>query len=361
MNMPLHGSNPHSLYKTLNIDLPRQICDFSANINPFGPPPALKEKWNEMFTKIIDYPDPKGAQLVSLLAAQDDLAENSILLGNGGAELIALIGRWLAGKRILIIEPSFCEYETACRASGCTIIHHFLEEGNWDLHVEHVLHKLNWADAVFICNPNNPTGQSFSRTAIQGIVEESFKMNTFVIIDEAFYHFLEDEASFVSFVKDFPNLLILRSLTKIYSIPGLRLGYLIADHELIRKVSLFQPHWSVNSVALAAGVECLNSGPFLTDSRKYIEAERRRLFHFYKESGYRFSDSCVNFYLLQDPFLNDQLSLLKFLLEQGIAARHTYNFKGLHGRWLRLAVKRTGDNDRLMEVLEEWRQVQSSL
>lgn len=358
MKWPLHGSNPQYLYQSMGIPLPDHYIDFSANINPLGPPLSLKEKWGQAFELINDYPDPKAYKFSLKAAEKEGLPMNWILPGNGGSELIALIARMIAGKRVLIVQPAFSEYEEACKANGCQIGYHVLEEGKWELKSDSLIQKLDHYDALFLCNPNNPTGKSFSRSAISHVLEESSTRNCFVIIDEAFYDFTEEVHSFASYIPIYPNLMILRSMTKMYSIPGIRLGYVIARPPVLEKMASFQPHWSVNAIALMAGEECLKAVEHEQNTRQYIGKQRSRLVKFFQEKGYEVSNSSVNFYLLRDPNHIDQLPLIQFLLENGIVPRHTYHFPSLEGSWIRLAIKRKKENDRLMEVLAKWRTVQ---
>ncbi|WP_066253576.1 threonine-phosphate decarboxylase CobD [Neobacillus drentensis] len=360
MIWPSHGSNPQYLYKAMGLALPKQFIDFSANINPLGPPPALKEKWLDFFHEINVYPDPFAAKLRDIISKSEQVPNESIFIGNGGAELITLVARMLAGKKVVIVEPTFTEYEEACRANSCEIIYHQLIEPNFELNTADLHMSLLDADALFLCNPNNPTGIQYSASTIISIVEECEQRDCLVILDEAFFDFLIEYESLVPYINKFSNLIIIRSLTKMFAIPGIRLGYLIAPPALVSELSKWQSHWSVNTIALLAGELCLQSGSFMIETQEYICNERRRLFSFFIKNEFVVSSSRVNFYLLQDPLLPDQFSLFEFLLHQGIIPRHTFNFPGLEGRWLRFAIKGHEDNNQLMEVLTHWRHHHSS-
>ncbi|MEH7123261.1 threonine-phosphate decarboxylase CobD [Bacillus sp. JJ1773] len=355
MNWPVHGSNPQYLFAALNMPLPDHMVDFSANINPMGPPPILLEKWPELFSIIADYPDPKGRKFKKKLAEIENLSERQILIGNGGAELISLIGRKLAGKRVMIVQPSFSEYEEACRINGCTIDYHQLSPDKWGLDVEALAEKMPYTDALFLCNPCNPTGVYYSKSKLIELMNECQKQNCLFIMDEAFYDFLSEYESMVPYIYEFSNLLIIRSMTKMFAIPGLRLGYVMANQAIIDHLASFQPHWSMNALALQAGEWCLESESYVRETRELIDRERERLFNFYRQKELMVSPSRVNFYLLKDPFVDDQLPLFQFLLSKGIIPRHTMNFPGLEGAWLRFAIKGPKENDKLMGAIEEWR------
>ena len=345
----------------MGLELPQQFIDFSANINPLGPPSALKEKWLDFFQEITVYPDPYATQLKNRIAKSEQTSIDSILIGNGGADLITLIARMLAGKKIVIVEPTFSEYEAACRANQCEIVYHILREPNFALNLSELHSSLVDADALFLCNPNNPTGIPYPPSTIISIIEECERRGCLVILDEAFFDFLIEYDSLVPYINKFTNLIILRSLTKMFAIPGIRLGYLIAHPALVSELSKLQSHWSTNTIALLAGELCLQNEPFIKETQGYIDCERERLFAFFKQQEFIVSASQVNFYLLQDPHLKDQFPLFEFLLHQGIIPRHTFNFPGLEGRWLRFAIKHSKENNRLMEVFAGWRQHHASL
>lgn len=355
MNWPEHGSNPQYLFEALKKEVPDNRIDFSANINPLGPPPLIKENWNSLLSIINDYPDPNGIHLKKRIAKMEGLKENQILIGNGGAEIIALIGRLLTGKRVIIVQPAFSEYEQACQVNGAIVDYHQLTPGSWELDIDSLSKKLNDIDAVFFCNPSNPTGVYYSKPEVLELLQACREKDCLLIIDEAFYDFIYYYESLSNYIKEFPNLLIIRSMTKMFAMPGLRLGYLLADVKVIERLASYQPQWSMNAIALKAGEWCFDSDLFRKDTINLIIQERKRLFAFYHELQFKVSPSETNFYLLKDPALDNQFALFSFLLEKGIIPRHTMNFPGLEGKWLRFAIKSPVENDRMMEAIVEWR------
>ncbi|WP_082918247.1 threonine-phosphate decarboxylase CobD [Oceanobacillus sp. Castelsardo] len=357
MKLPQHGSNPQYLYKEMGMEKPDQIIDLSANINPLGPPECIKENWINFFQKVNDYPDPYTLSLKTVISEKNQVSMDSILIGNGGAELISLVGRLLSGKNVLIIEPGFSEYEKACQANDCQIYYHYLKEPHWELHINEIKERLKKIDAVFLCNPSNPTGVFYRYDIIVQLLEECKKANTLLIVDEAFYDFVEGYTSIAALIYDYKNLVILRSMTKMFAIPGLRLGYVIAHQSIVEKIAIYQPHWSVNALAMAAGELCLQDESFVYNTIQYIKKERTKLFAFFEKEGFTFSPSKVNFYLLKEPQKDNTEVLFTFLLKHGIVPRHTFNFPGLDGKWLRFAIKSAKENNQLMEVLKEWRQL----
>ncbi|MEW8985907.1 MAG: threonine-phosphate decarboxylase, partial [Bacillus sp. (in: firmicutes)] len=300
MKWPTHGANPQFLYKALHLDMPEIVIDFSANINPLGPPATVKDRWNELFSLVSDYPDPTAERLTGLLAKQEGVRKEQILVGNGGAELISLVGRLLTGKKVLIVQPAFSEYEEACRVNQCEVRFHLMDVDSWELRLDELLMNLREVDAVFLCNPNNPTGMFFPKHTIEVLARECARYGTLFIVDEAFYDFIEEYESIVSCLRYCENMIILRSMTKMFSIPGIRLGYLMANEALLAKIRESKPHWSVNAIAMKVGEWCLSESDYIEQTIQLIKKERERLQAFYRDQEFSYSPSNVNFYLLKD-------------------------------------------------------------
>jgi threonine-phosphate decarboxylase len=356
LNLPLHGSNPKYLYEAYDLNMPEQIVDFSVNLNPFGPPAQLREAWNELYFDAIDYPDPYGQALVEAIAKFHNLDENMVIIGNGAAELIYLIGQIFAQRHVLIVEPAFSEYKKACEAFGCKVSSHVLyDRHDWDIDIVRIEAELTGKDALFFCHPNNPTGKVYSKKQLLSLIEVAKKHAACVVIDEAFADFCSESISVAQELKRYPNLIVLRSLTKMYAIAGLRLGYVLAHPETISLLKQKQPHWSVNGIALKAGQICLKDNTHATRTRQLIDQERKRMITVLQNLGFRCSDSSVNFFLIQDPSLSSMDPLISFLLKRELVVRHTKNFRGLDGRYIRVAVRKKEENDQLLSALREWK------
>lgn len=352
MKWPSHGANPQYLFQALNLSPPERAIDFSANINPLGPPRVIRQQWEQLYGTLMQYPDPNAAAFRRKLAVKEGIQPDNILAGNGAAEIIALLGRMLAGKHVLIIQPAFSEYEEACKINGCTIDYYTVTPDSWELDFWVLERKLKQAEAVFFCNPNNPTGIYYPFSITKALLALCEQNNCLLICDEAFFDFLGDYESIVPLLDHSKHLLIIRSMTKMFAIPGLRLGYLLSHADHIEAVKKHQYHWSVNGLALCAGEWLLEEDAHAQQTIKLIAEERKRLFVFFHQWQFVISPSKVNFYLLKD---NDCLRLFYFLLERGIIPRHTMNFPGLEGKWLRFAVKDPAENDVLMEAIAAWR------
>lgn len=354
MKLPSHGANPSHLYKASGVTEPRNVLDFSVNTNPFGPPSWLKEKWPVLLHTIEDYPDPTGHKAVAAIAEQFTVAHDQVLLGNGAAEIIHFIARHAAGQKAVICTPSFSEYEDACEAYNCLIEFVPVSIDSWQLPINELVEKAAEAAVLFLCTPNNPTGQSFQEKEILLLLEKTRQLNAVIVIDEAFYDFASDD-SLVKYVNEFPHLAVMHSLTKMYAVAGLRIGYVIASETIIRQLKNYRPPWNMNAIALQVAEEIACDEEHAAKTRTWIDNERTRMKAQLERLGFHILPSSVNFYLLKEPALDDQKPLLHFLMERGIVLRHTENFRGLDGRWLRTAVKKEQDNNRLIEALIEWR------
>lgn len=355
MSLPAHGSNTKYVYEALQIEQPENVIDFSVNLNPLGVPVALRDEWQNWLSDINDYPDPHANDLIEQLSKMENIPKSHIMAGNGASEIITLIARHLAGQKVMVIHPAFSEYETACRNEGCEIVQVILSSPNWELDMKKVEDELEEVTAVFLCNPNNPTGVHYDKKAVEALVEACKKTNTICIIDEAFYDFLPEPVTFIHEVLDSEHVLIIRSLTKMYSIAGLRLGFLAGNPVLLKEIKKRQPHWSVNALAMKAGVLCLRETNHVAKTVKFIYKERTAVFSKLKQLGFEHSSSKLNFYLLRDPKSHNQQELFHFLLKQGLVLRHTNNFPGIEEEWLRVAVRKSFENNLLMEALATWK------
>lgn len=354
MNLPSHGANPAHLYEASDLEKPDSIVDFSVNTNPGGPPGWLKELWPSFIKIIEDYPDPTGQAASEAIASRLLLSSENILLGNGAAELIHFIARSAAGGKVCIVTPAFSEYEEACTAYGCEISHVPVDVWNWKLPVETLVKEAENAAVLFICSPNNPTGQVFTEAEIIKLLQKTASSNTMVVIDEAFYDFA-GESTITAQIQTFPHLAVLHSMTKMYAVAGLRIGYLAASGAIIEKLKPYRPHWNVNAIALQTAQHIAADHKYASETRKEMEKERERVMNNLTEMEFAVLPSAVNFYLFKDPSLGHQQPLLHYLLQKGIVLRHTENFHGLDGRWLRAAVKKEADNDILLSLLKEWK------
>lgn len=359
MKWPAHGGQPTKIYELTGLIQNGEIYDFSANLNPLGPPVKLKKQFLQSLNRIQNYPDPDYLEATKLVSKHENLPEDSLLLTNGGAEAIFLIAHLFSGKKALIIEPTFSEYKRACEVYNIDVSTISLSiNKDFTFPLEEITAKLQEVDLVFICRPNNPTGTMASIAAMKLLIEHASKCGTTIIVDEAFIHFAPNEyEDLTSLIATNYNLILLRSLTKIYSIPGLRLGYIIADKNNISSLRSKQIPWSINGVVTSLLPSLFEDETFIKHTQIWLQEQLSFLKAELTSLGFYVSPTVVNFYLLQDDHNNTE-ELFRFLLAHQLIPRHTHTFKNLEGRYLRLAVRNEEENNYLLKVLRLWREQQ---
>jgi threonine-phosphate decarboxylase len=326
------------------------LLDFSANINPLGWPREVKEAVRRALGEVVHYPDHGALRLRQDLAAYHRLTPDKILVGNGSTELIYLTARALQPRKALIVTPAFSEYKRALGAARVPAAFQATgEEGNFTL-TEPL--DPQEAELVFLANPASPSGALLSPELLLKTAASLTAAGVYLLLDEAFVDFVE-EASLKTHLGRFPRLLILRSFTKFFGIPGIRLGYLLGAPALLRRLAAFQEPWSVNTLAQAAGRACLRDRHYLARSRVLIRRERQYLLKGLKAlPGLEPFPGAVNYLLVKISRPDwTAASLQKALLSQRIVIRDASNFRGLDDRFFRLAVRRRQENRRLLEAL----------
>ncbi|MBI3615901.1 MAG: threonine-phosphate decarboxylase [Candidatus Omnitrophica bacterium] len=338
---------------------PEQLLDFSADLNPLGPPPALPRLLEEGTRRVGWYPEPTYREFREAAGRLHGIDPAGVLPGNGTAELIHLISRWKAGGRVVVVVPTFTEYERAAAADRSQVV-------PWPLRTGSGFSAPSWngslpfgrADLLFLCNPNNPTGTLWPKEQVLRLIEACEWTGTTVVVDEATMDLVEDglRYSLVPSVQKFRRLIVLRSLTKAFAIPGLRVGYLAAPPQIVEQLAAIQPPWSMNAPAAFVGTHLIQEEEYLSDSRSVLQKFRISLWEGLK--GLSFLDpysSSANFFLcrLQDSALPNN-RLADRLRDRGILIRVCDDFTGLEsGRFIRIGVRRPEENQRLLDLLGE--------
>ncbi|HVI40748.1 MAG TPA: aminotransferase class I/II-fold pyridoxal phosphate-dependent enzyme, partial [Anaerovoracaceae bacterium] len=264
----IHGGDIYSAKEQLNkLVNPPAILDFSANINPLGLPEGVKQALIDSVTSFDVYPDPLCRELISGLSNYEGVPGEWILCGNGAADLIYRTVYAVKPKKAMVLAPTFAEYEEALNAVSCHVIHYELHERNGYQVEEGLLDELEEdLDMLFLCNPNNPTGQLMTKEFLLKIIRRCKALGILLFLDECFNEFLEEpqEYSAKEFLKVFDNLIILKAFTKIYAMAGIRLGHCIsANGELLKKISEAGQPWSVSSPAQIAGIKAMEEREYL--------------------------------------------------------------------------------------------------
>lgn len=334
----------------------RDLIDFSSNINPLGVPTSFSLHVNEGIEKLNQYPDIKYRELKSNLLNYincDSLYENNIILGNGAAEIIDLVISCF--NSILIVVPSFVEYDLNAQKWGCKVEYSMLKE-DMTLYYEDIFSKINHCDSVIIGNPNNPNGGTVDKDKLMKILDFAETNNKTVIIDEAFIEFSGiDNYSFQNEIKNYKCIFIIRAITKFFSLPGIRFGYGISDNvNLLNKMREKQNPWNINCFAEVAVKYVLKDIEYISNSLKWIEEEVIYFPEKLKKVSFieKVYNTKANFVLCKLKGI-DAYKLYDFCLDKGIIIRKASNFIGLNDRYVRFAIKDRYNNDLLIHILEE--------
>ena len=325
-----------------------EVIDFSVCSNPFGPPPSIN---NRLVKAAIDkYPDTEATELRLALSQKLGISPQNILVGNGSTELIRLAATvyFSPGDRVIIIKPDFGEYEVASRLCGATIIHLPMKpQEGFRLPLDKLVKLIqkHKPKGLFLSNPNNPTGNYLSRKEMETILDASSEC--LVIVDEAYSSFVENAWPSQDLLER-DNLLILRSMTKDYTLAGLRLGYATANPEIIANLRLARPPWNVNAIALKAGVLALRDAEFLDISLKKLRRERDSLMAKIERLGIQTVPTWANYFLVK---VGNARLFREKLLEHKILVRDCTSF-GLP-EYVRIAPRTPKENKRLIAALKE--------
>jgi threonine-phosphate decarboxylase len=358
MRQPTHGGNVYKAAQQQRVPV-EQIIDFSASINPLGPPAAVFRAIRAAVKQIVHYPDPDCRRLRQELAQQCGMDPDMILVGNGSTELIHLLPRALGIKSALIIGPTFEEYARALIDAGSLVEYvHAKREQRFRPPLQDVLERLSAKrskfNAVFLCNPNNPTGQVMNRRAMSELAEAVERRQGWLIVDEAFIDYCQEQ-SVVSMLTEHPRMVMLRSLTKFYAMPGLRIGYLLGASKLVGRLKERQPPWSVNSLAQEASCAVLQDEAYAKKSRIFMENERSCFVRGLRSlSGLQVYSSAANFILIGLPAWTSAGEVTDRLASERMLVRDCSTLPGLTTQMIRVAIRTAKENQRLITALSAY-------
>ena len=329
------------------------IIDFSSNITPLGIPNSVKLIIKKNLDKIQFYPDPKSENVISSLEKYTHLSKSNIIVGNGAIEILYNFCFAFLSKttKVLIHVPTFQEYETAVKLSNCKIS--YFKSLNLSTNIDSFISQIPKSGCIFLCNPNNPTGELLSKKELLSIIIVAKKLKTIVFIDECFIELVpKSNESVISYVKKYDNLFILRSLTKSFGLPGLRIGYACGSKEIIKILQKIKIPWSVNSLAQDAANVVIKNTSHLKKSNIIIKKELKYLEdNISILNGFECISSSTNFILIKIKY--DSTKLQTKLLKNKILIRDCKNFRGLDNHYIRIAVKSHKDNVKLVKALEK--------
>ena len=353
LSIQAHGGDAKEFARLLglNADI---LIDFSANINPFGPPAEILASVDASVAAVAAYPEIDAAPFIDSLAATLKIDADSILPGNGSADLLYWLFAWLRPRRVLLAEPGFADYRRAAEASGSEITTlNIRQEDDFDLDKELFESRAADVDAVVIGRPNNPTGRLVDGVWLSAMAARL--PATVFLVDEAFIDFVDGALSLIRNSVGTRNLMVLRSLTKIFAIPGIRLGYLVGSSDIVSKMTLARPPWPLGCAQIAAGIAAAGLEGFVESSRSRLAQERRWLSAELKEMvEVEPLDGRANFILIK--ILSPKVTsteLMVRLAKMGFYIRDCRSFAGLSDRYFRIAVRTHEENIMLIDALRE--------
>jgi len=331
----------------------RVPLDFSANLNPLGMPEKVRAALHEAVEECERYPDPFCRDLSEKLSDKWELAPSQIFCGNGAADIFDRLAAVLRPRIALLTAPGFSEYERSLQSVGCVCRFHSLRKQDDFTVTERILTE--WTketDAIFLCSPNNPTGQLIKPELLDRITEKCAAAGTWLIVDECFGGFLTDDRarSMRRWLEKYDRLVIVRAFTKLFAMAGVRLGWCMTQNpifiEALRDAG--QP-WNVSYLAQKAGEAALECGDFVRGTVQFVRQERGFLEDKLRQCGLWVCPGQANYLLFQ----SEDTALAEKLLPHGIMLRDCSNFRGLGPGWYRAAVRKRDDNERLLQILQE--------
>lgn len=326
----------------------RVDMDFSVNINPLGMPHPVETALYRAIGQCQTYPDQRADRLKAAVAGMLSVPGKYLQFGNGASELFMAIIHAVRPDKTVIPIPSFYGYEYAAQAVGSDIVYVPLRREVGFMPDESLFDALAQdTDLLFLANPNNPTGKRMGKAYLKEVLKICKDRGIYVVLDECFIEFCGGAYSMLSEIEEYENLLLVRAFTKLYAIPGVRLGYLVcSDGALLERVRRQLPEWNVSVFAQEAGIACAGQPAFVARTVEYVKKERQFLSDRMKGLGLRVFSSEANFILLYSD-----RPLYRQLLQRGILIRDCGNFRGLSEGYYRIAVRNREENERLWETV----------
>tara|TARA_B100001123_G_scaffold64067_2_gene70481 strand:- start:866 stop:1984 length:1119 start_codon:yes stop_codon:yes gene_type:complete len=351
---PVHGSIQPSELRALGLK-PEDLIDFSASISPIGPPEGV---WDAIQSVALGtYPDPECLELREaicrhLSTATRQFAMDRVFVGNGSTEIFHLLARaYLPHSRTaMLLTPTYGEYEGACRLARARVLKFDADLTGgfqWDLQAAAEQISANRPDLVIVCNPNNPTGVYLKKTEVEALAQAAAASGGLLVVDEAYLSFVEEPWDSLEML-DRPNVMLVRSMTKDYAQTALRLGYSIAQPEVVTKLREYQPDWSVNSLAQKAGISALEDTAYLPKAQAAVTQAKGYLNTALAELGLEVPNSEANFLLVK---VGDAARWRRLLLAQGMVVRDCTSF-GLP-QYIRIGVRAMEDCQKLIAAMAE--------
>lgn len=344
----IHGGNREAYIEQYGRE---PVLDFSANLSPLGMPAAVREAAEKAIAESETYPDPECRALRAALSDELNVPGDWLICGNGAADLLFRVCSVIKPRATMISIPCFAEYEPAVLASGSGIIKVRAQGEQFDLAPDFLSHMTSETDLIVLAEPNNPTGRVDSVSAQREIASRAGETGARVLIDESFYDFLDEDAgeSIISELNDYPNVVLLRSFTKMYAMAGLRLGFAVcSDTDLIRRLEDGSPAWTVSTPSQKAGIAALKETEYVRTVRELVAREKKRLSSGLASLGLRVVEGQANFILFRGPE-----DLDRRLAQRGICIRNCADYEGLEAGWFRAGIRTGPETEKLLKEIRD--------
>ena len=348
----IHGGNLREAAQRFDLR-EKDLVDFSSNVNPLGPSRAARSAVKRCLDRLDRYPDPDAEELRKAIARYFGIRTGQVLCGGGSNGLIHLIPRAFRPRRVLIPRPTFTEYGAAVEDSGGEVVPLLLtEKTGFRIDPVEMAFALKGMDMAFLCNPNNPTGGLVTRGDMLEIAGYAAREGVLLVVDEAFMDF-EERESVLKEITGFPNVICLRAFTKFFGLPGLRVGYAVAEDQLIAGLRRHQEPWTVSVPAEGAAIAALGDWGHIRKTRELVETEREWLRDQLRLlPGIEPFPAAANFILFK-MVKGEPAALVKRLGEQGFLVRDCSSFPGLNERFIRIAVRTRRENKGLIKAMRK--------
>lgn len=327
------------------------IIDYSSNINPLGPPKGLRKVFESSYNDLTVYPDIKYRELKENISAYLGCKEDEVIVGNGAVEIINNIS--LIFNRTVVFTPCFYEYMERPRVLGKEVIKIPMKE-NFSLDLETLEGVLRNGDLLILGNPNNPTGLRIPKKELLEISYIVNKAKGFLLLDEAFFEFCPRDYDSIQLFNDLKNISVIRAATKFFALPGIRLGYGFASRNFVNEYSKIESPWSVNAFANAAARHIFMDKAYIEDSKTSTKKERDFILNELSNIKWLkafYSDT--NFILIKLLKYNED-TIFNSFIRSGILVRKASTFEGLDQTYIRIAVKDSVSNKRLIKTFKEF-------
>lgn len=333
------------------------MIDFSVNVNPLGPLPQVTKAVCASAGRIANYPDMYCERLVRGISGFEKVPPQFLVFGNGAAELFFSAVLAVRPKKALLLSPTFSEYERALKIEKAKVSYYILKETEQFQVREDILDYIKPdVDMVFICNPNNPTGQCIPLSLMERIAARCKECGSYLVIDECFVDFLDDPkmCEMKETLVSYPNMIIVKAFTKFFCMPGVRLGYaMCSSKDMLCGMRDALQSWNVSVTAQAAGIAAIeNCEPYAAETKRLIGKERRYLIDELKKLGYKIYGSKANYIFFRDACPKER-SLYNEALDAGFLIRDCSNYQGLDKGYYRIAVRTRPENERIVAWLRQ--------